>query len=133
MKTLTDEEIQKLLDDLKPIETSQEVEIYQKVYKELSRSPVLLTPDYDKQIVMSVQKRVDHTANLKIFYAILICITISFSLFAAVSFSLNSSLVIKVLHVLLEMKYVLIFIGFALFAIVFIEKISRNKRQHEIV
>jgi hypothetical protein len=110
MKILTDEEIQRLLDDHLTVEPSYEAELYQKVFSELSAFPDGHADNLAQDVVLDIQNRIERRATIKTYLVIAVSLAITFFILIAASFFVDKLLTLKLLSVLNNFKWVVVFL-----------------------
>lgn len=110
MKKLTDEEIQRFLDENVIIELSDEAELYQKVFRELSKFPDVHADGLAQDVVLAVQNRIERRAVLKTYFIIAVSLAIAFFAFVIAAFSVDKLLTLRLLSVFNNFKWVVVFL-----------------------
>jgi hypothetical protein len=111
MHKLTDEDIQRLLDDNSKIESSYEVGLYQKVFSELSTLPDVKFNHLADGVVKTLQKQEERRAMIKTYLAIALCIGFCFCVFMASVFTVEESIAMNLLSVLNSYNWVVMFLS----------------------
>ena len=110
MKKLTDEEIQRLFDDHIIVEPSDEAELYQKVFSELSKFPDVHAHNLAQDVVLDIQNRIERRATIKTYLVIAVSLAITFFILIAASFFVDKLLTLKLLSVLNNFIWVVVFL-----------------------
>jgi len=110
MKKLTDEEIQRLLDDHIIVEPSDEAELYQKVFSELSKFPDVHAHNLAQDVVLDIQNGIERRATIKTYLVIAVSLAITFFILIAASFFVDKLLTLKLLSVLNNFIWVVVFL-----------------------
>jgi hypothetical protein len=114
MKQLTDEEIQRLLEEGVSIAPSDDVVLYDKLFGELSKVPDFSTDNLKDKVVGTIYHRQESRSKFKTWVAVSIALIFGLLIFTAAALQVNSVLIMKVLQELVSYRWVVLFLAFVL-------------------
>jgi hypothetical protein len=110
MKQLTDEEIQRLLEEGASIDGSQDVALYDKVFEVLSSAPDPLPNEISSNVVATIYYQTERKTNFKTRLAVSVTIVCGFIIFLLAAFEVNPGTMTWIAEGLFRYKWIILFL-----------------------